>query len=338
MRLVTFETSGKFGRIRRLGALEPGTYDDPETMVIDLQIAYLASLSDQKVDPREATRLVEASVPSSMERFVAGGGASLAAARQALRFARGSPAEALVGPGGRRGLFERSEVRLLAPLAQPNSLRDFLAFEDHARAGAERRDEPLAQIWYERPLYYKGNHRSILGPDEPLPRPTFTRELDFELEVACVVGTTARDLDERAATDAIFGFTILNDWSARDVQRAEMAARLGPAKSKDFATSLGPCLVTADEIDPRRGLRMAARVNGETWGEASTAAMRWSFPDMIAYVSRGEDVWPGDVYGSGTPFGGCGLDLDRWLRPSDVVELEIEGIGVLRNRAVRPTG
>lgn len=332
MRLVTFETSGKFGRIRRLGALEPGTYDDPETMVIDLQIAYLASLSDQKVDAREATRLVEASVPSSMERFVAGGGASLAAARQALRFARGSPAEALVGPGGRRGLFERSEVRLLAPLAQPNSLRDFLAFEDHARAGAERRDEPLAQIWYERPLYYKGNHRSILGPDEPLPRPTFTRELDFELEVACVVGTTARDLDERAATDAIFGFTILNDWSARDVQRAEMAARLGPAKSKDFATSIGPCILTADEAGPHPALEMIARRNGVELCRANLADCYWTFPKMMEFVSAGEAVWPTDLYGSGTPLGGCLLDHGgHYLEPGDVVELEVERIGILRN-------
>jgi 2-keto-4-pentenoate hydratase/2-oxohepta-3-ene-1,7-dioic acid hydratase in catechol pathway len=114
-----------------------------------------------------------------------------------------------------------------------------------------------------------------------------------------------------------------------------MAMRLGPAKSKDFATSLGPCVVTADEIDPRNGLAMIARVNDEVWCEASTENMHWTFPKMIEHVSRGEDVYPGDVYGSGTPFGGCGLDLDRWLKDGDIVELEIEGIGVLRNRVVR---
>jgi 2-keto-4-pentenoate hydratase/2-oxohepta-3-ene-1,7-dioic acid hydratase in catechol pathway len=132
------------------------------------------------------------------------------------------------------------------------------------------------------------------------------------------------------AAGAIFGYTIMNDWSARDVQRAEMAMRLGPSKSKDFATSLGPCIVTADEFNPEKGLVMRASVNGETWFETSSARMFWSFPQMIAHVSRSEDVWPGDVYGSGTPFGGCGLDLDRWLQPGDLVELEIDGIGALR--------
>jgi 2-keto-4-pentenoate hydratase/2-oxohepta-3-ene-1,7-dioic acid hydratase in catechol pathway len=224
--------------------------------------------------------------------------------------------------------------RLLAPL-RPASLRDFLAFEDHAQGGARRRNEELNPAWYESPVYYKGNHRSIVAPEADLSWPAFTEKLDFELELGCVLGTLAIDLDENAAEGSIFGYTIMNDWSARDVQRAEMAMRLGPAKSKDFATSLGPCIVTADEFDPRRPHAMIARVNGEIWCEASTDAMHWTFPKMIAHVSRGESVWPADVYGSGTPFGGCGLDLDRWLRPGDVVELEVEGIGVLRNRVVR---
>lgn len=224
--------------------------------------------------------------------------------------------------------------RLLAPL-RPASLRDFLAFEDHAKGGARRRNEQLNPAWYNAPVYYKGNHRSIVGPDAELKWPSFTERLDFELELTCVVGVLALDLDEQASERAIFGYTVMNDWSARDVQRAEMSMRLGPSKSKDFATSLGPCIVTADEFDPRDAHRMIARVNGTVWCEASTADMYWTFPKMIEHVSRGEAVWPGDVYGSGTPFGGCGLDLDRWIRPGDVVELEIEGIGVLRNRIVR---
>ena len=226
------------------------------------------------------------------------------------------------------------DQRLLAPF-RPSSLRDFLAFEDHAKGGAARRGEELNPAWYRFPVYYKGNHRSIIGPDEDLAWPGFSELLDFELELACVLGARGRDLDVATAQTAVFGYTIMNDWSARDVQREEMAMRLGPAKSKDFATSLGPCIVTADELDPRDGLRMTARVNGEIWSEASTDAMYWTFPQMIAHVSRGEDVWPGDVYGSGTAFGGCGLDLDRWLQPADVVELEVEGIGVLRNSVVR---
>jgi 2-keto-4-pentenoate hydratase/2-oxohepta-3-ene-1,7-dioic acid hydratase in catechol pathway len=223
---------------------------------------------------------------------------------------------------------------LLAPL-RPASLRDFLAFEDHAKGGATRRGEELNPAWYRMPVFYKGNHRSIVGPEADIGWPSFTTKLDFELELACVIGSGGRDLDETAAERSIFGYTVMNDWSARDLQRDEMAMRLGPAKSKDFATSLGPCIVTADEIDPRLGLTMTARVNGETWCTATSAAMHWTFPKMIAYVSEGEDVFPCDVYGSGTPFGGCGLDQDRWLSPGDVVELDIERIGVLRNRVVR---
>jgi 2-keto-4-pentenoate hydratase/2-oxohepta-3-ene-1,7-dioic acid hydratase in catechol pathway len=227
------------------------------------------------------------------------------------------------------------DVEILAPL-QPASLRDFLAFEDHAKAGAARRGEDLNPAWYEIPVYYKGNHRSILGPDEPLAWPSWTEKLDFEMEVACILGARGRDLTEEEAERTIFGFTIMNDWSARDVQRAEMAMRLGPAKSKDFATSLGPCIVTADEFDPKAGLSMRARVNGETWFETSGARMHWSFAQMIAYVSRGEDVYPRDVYGSGTAFGGCGLDQDRWLPRGAIVELEIDGLGTLRTELVDP--
>jgi 2-keto-4-pentenoate hydratase/2-oxohepta-3-ene-1,7-dioic acid hydratase in catechol pathway len=215
-------------------------------------------------------------------------------------------------------------------------LRDFLAFEDHAKGGARRRNEELNSAWYRIPVYYKGNHREIVGPGEDMRWPPFTERLDFELELGCVLGARGRDLSETEGERTIAGYTIVNDWSARDVQRDEMAMRLGPAKSKDFATGLGPVLVTADDIDPRDGLRMVARVNGEVWCEASTAAMHWTFPQMIAYVSRGETVYPGDLYGSGTAYGCCGLDQDRWIAPGDIVELEIEGIGVLANRVVRP--
>jgi 2-keto-4-pentenoate hydratase/2-oxohepta-3-ene-1,7-dioic acid hydratase in catechol pathway len=270
------------------------------------------------IDSTEGSRVVDlSSLAPTVEALIEAGPGSWEAARVRATDSKGEP----LG-------------RLLAPL-RPASLRDFLAFEDHAKGGARRRKEELNPAWYEAPVYYKGNHRSILGPDADVRWPSFSERLDFELELACVLGTLEKDLTEDDAERAIFGYTIMNDWSARDVQRTEMAMRLGPSKSKDFATSLGPCIVTADEFDPRSGHRMIARVNGEVWCEASTADMHWTFPRMIAHVSRDESVWPADVYGSGTPFGGCGLDLDRWIQPGDVVELEIEGIGVLRNRIVR---
>ncbi|HEX9775010.1 MAG TPA: fumarylacetoacetate hydrolase family protein [Actinomycetota bacterium] len=252
---------------------------------------------------------------------------SAAAPTMEALIAQGLPA-AVDGPARALGA-----VRLLAPL-RPASLRDFLAFEDHAKAGAARRGEDLNPAWYDAPVYYKGNHRSILGPGEPLPWPSFSERLDFELELACVIGARGRDLSVEQARDYVFGYTIMNDWSARDVQRAEMAMRLGPAKSKDFATSLGPCIVTADEFEPWNGLSMAVRVNDETWFETTNATMHWTFEQMIAHVSRDEDVFPCDVYGSGTAHRGCGLDLDRWIARGDVVELRIDGIGTLRTPVV----
>jgi 2-keto-4-pentenoate hydratase/2-oxohepta-3-ene-1,7-dioic acid hydratase in catechol pathway len=255
--------------------------------------------------------------PTTMEALVAADPGTLDAARLALD-----------GEGAdRHGV---TDARLLVPLL-PASLRDFLAFEDHVKAGSARRGEPVPEAWYEMPVYYKGNHRSVFGPEEEIPWPPYTDELDYELEVACVLAGRGRDLDEEQAGALVLGYTLMNDWSARDVQRKEMAARLGPAKGKDFATSLGPCIVTADEVDPRR-LDLVARVDGEVWSEGSLAGARWTFPQMIAHVSQGEDVWPGDVYGSGTFGGGCGLDLGKYLWPGAMVELEADQIGILRNR------
>jgi 2-keto-4-pentenoate hydratase/2-oxohepta-3-ene-1,7-dioic acid hydratase in catechol pathway len=256
--------------------------------------------------------------PDTMEDLVAAGPAALERARQALRPLRASQR------------FAVDDALLLVPLF-PSSLRDFLAFEDHVKAGAARRGESVPEAWYEIPIYYKGNHRSVIGPDEEVPWPPFTDELDFELEVAAILGGRGRDLDAGTAAQLVFGYTLMNDWSARDIQRKEMAARLGPAKSKDFATSLGPCIVTADEFDPG-GVRLTARVDDDVWAEGSLAHAYWTFPQMIAHVSQGEEVWPGDVYGSGTFGGGCGLDLGRFLWPGAVIELEAEGIGILRNR------
>jgi 2-keto-4-pentenoate hydratase/2-oxohepta-3-ene-1,7-dioic acid hydratase in catechol pathway len=257
------------------------------------------------------------SFPSTMEALVRAGPSTLDAARDAL--ARPDIAQHVV-----------LEPRLLVPIL-PGSLRDFLAFEDHVKAGSARRGEPVPDAWYEMPVYYKGNHRAVFGPDEEVPWPPYTEELDYELEVAAVLGRGGRDLDTEASARAIFGYTLMNDWSARDIQRKEMAVRLGPAKAKDFATSLGPCIVTPDELDPR-ATRLVARVDGEVWSEGTLADARWTFPEMVAHVSQGEDVWPGDVYGSGTFAGGCGLDLGKVLWPGALVELEADGIGILRSR------
>ncbi len=224
------------------------------------------------------------------------------------------------------------DVRFLCPLDRVPSLRDFLAFEDHVKGGAERRGTDVPAYWYEAPIYYKGNHRSLLGPEDECPWPSYTDRLDFELELALVVGRRGRDVKAHDAADHIFGFTIFNDFSARDVQAKEMAAWLGPGKGKDFANAFGPCIVTTDEVGAEPDLEMICRVNGEEWGRARSSEMHWGWGDIVAHVSSDEDIYPGDVYGSGTPGGCCGLDIGRFLEEGDVVELEIEKIGVLRNR------
>lgn len=223
------------------------------------------------------------------------------------------------------------DAKFLNPLDRIESLRDFLAFEDHVKGGAERRGTTVPDYWYEAPVYYKGNHRTLIGPNDECPWPSYTSKMDFELELGMIVGTGGRDIDAGSAGRHIFGFTVFNDLSARDIQSKEMSAWLGPAKGKDFANAFGPCIVTADELGAEPDLEMICRVNGHEWGRARSSAMRWNWGDMIAHVSRDEDIFPGDVYGSGTPGGCCGLDIGRSLTPGDVVELEIEQIGVLRN-------
>jgi 2-keto-4-pentenoate hydratase/2-oxohepta-3-ene-1,7-dioic acid hydratase in catechol pathway len=223
-------------------------------------------------------------------------------------------------------------ARLLAPL-RPRSLRDFLAFEGHLKGALSRLGRPIPREWYDVPAYYKGMPDTVIGPDEEIPWPAWTDHLDHELELAAVIGREARDTPAEEAGSCIFGYTIWNDVSARDVQARELPVGMGPGKAKDWDGSnvLGPCLVTADELDAL-ALAMRVRVNGELWGEDSSANMHHTFADMIAYASRSQTVYPGEVIGSGTATAGSGLELDRRLAPGDLVELEIEGIGVLRNR------
>ncbi len=221
--------------------------------------------------------------------------------------------------------------RLLAPL-RPRSLRDFLAFEGHLQGAYRGLGREIPAEWYELPAYYKGMPDTVIGPDVEVPWPAYTDQLDHELELAAVIGQRVRDVCTEEAGGCIFGYTIWNDLSARDVQRRETPIGLGPGKAKDWDGSnvLGPCLVTADEFDASAA-RMTVRVNDELWGQSSTAEMHHSFADMIAYASQHQTLYAGEVIGSGTAAGGSGLELDRWLQEGDVVELEVEGIGILRN-------
>ncbi len=203
----------------------------------------------------------------------------------------------------------------------------------------------IPEAWYRLPIFYFSNVSEIRGPGDPVHAPRGSQELDYELEVAALIDTPVRDVDASRGEEAIGGYLILNDWSARDVQREEMTVGLGPAKGKDFATSLGPWLVTPDELaarqrDGRIHLGMVARVNGEILTEANTATMHWTFAEMIARASADVPLEPGDIIGSGTVGGGCILELGPerhpWLEPGDEVELDVEGLGRLRNTIALP--
>ena len=231
-------------------------------------------------------------------------------------------------------IYQEAEVRLLAPLPNPNSVRDFYAFEAHVKKGFEKRGEPLPPEWYEIPVYYKSGHNNIIGAGEDVRWPSFTEKFDYELELAAVIGRRGVNIKAADAGQYIAGFTVMNDFSARDIQRQEMRVRLGPAKGKDWCTALGPYLVTPDEIGDAYNLEMTARINGEEWSRGNSSTIFWKFEQMIEFVSQDDGVLPGDVIGSGTVGTGCGLELDRWLKRGDVMDLEIEKIGVLRNRVV----
>jgi 2-keto-4-pentenoate hydratase/2-oxohepta-3-ene-1,7-dioic acid hydratase in catechol pathway len=237
--------------------------------------------------------------------------------------------------------YPLADVRLRSPVPAPPAVRDFYAFESHVRNARARRNLPMIDEWYQSPVFYFSNPATVYGPDDDIPYPTATNVLDFELEVAAVVSTDGRDLAAGDVDAHLLGYTIMNDWSARDLQRREMVVGLGPAKGKDFATSLGPWIVTPDELSSRGtagryDASMTARVNGRLYSEGNWRDMHWSFHELIAYASRDSLVRAGDVIGSGTVGSGCilelGPEIHGWLRAGDIVELSIDGIGMLRNR------
>jgi fumarylacetoacetate (FAA) hydrolase len=239
-------------------------------------------------------------------------------------------------------------VTLHAPIMRPPSLRDFYAFERHVKAARANRGLEMIPDWYAVAVFYFSNHHAIIGPRDPIKRPKASRALDFELEIAVVIGKAGIDIPVSEADAYIAGYMVMNDWSARDLQMTEMKMNLGPAKGKDFATTLGPYLVTPDELADRKidrgdkgsvyDLEMIGRVSGQETSRGNWRDIQFTFAQMIERASQ--DVWlyPGDVIGSGTVGTGCLLELTKgqgpWLQAGDVVELEIERLGVIRNQVI----
>jgi len=233
------------------------------------------------------------------------------------------------------------EVRFLSPL-KPTTLRDAYAFEQHVVTANRNRGRDVPEEWYQFPVFYFTNPNAVFGPEDEVPYPPYTSAMDYELEIAAVIGKGGMDIKPEDAPSHIFGYTIFNDWSARDVQRKEMIVGLGPAKGKDFASSFGPVIVTEDSLADKAvgrpgvyDLEMTARINGREFSRGNFKDIHWSFGEILARVSECVTLNPGDVIGSGTVGTGCLLELTKfqgpWLDHGDVVELEIERIGVLRN-------
>ncbi len=320
MKLVTFVAQG----VERWGALLGGS-----AKALDLG----AALASRGLDaPRSLLAFVERS--AELETVV-----------------RACVAEADAGGAPAAHLFDAASSRLLAPLPRPPSMRDGYAFRQHVATARKNRGLEMIPEFDQFPVFYFTNHQAVTGPGDVEVEPLHLDRLDFELEAAIVIGREGRNLTAADADAHVLGLTIMNDWSARELQLQEMKLSLGPAKGKDFATSLGPWLVTLDELESARvagpsgsawDLTMTARVNGVEVSRGNLRDMTWTFAQIVERASYGVTLHPGDVIGSGTVGTGCFLELngsklthDQWLHPGDEVELSIDRLGTLANRIVR---
>jgi len=254
-----------------------------------------------------------------------------------------------------------NEVKLLAPLPNPRSFRDYIGFEQHMLNASKSFGHTVGEAWYEMPIFYFTNHHGVFGPDDAIKRPEKETKLDIELEMAVIIGKKGKDIKAENADDYIFGYTVFNDWTARAIQKHEMTVPLGPHKGKDFANAIGPCIVTKDEFEKYRcnisreshpehlampksttdrfDIKMTSKINGETICEGNYKTVHWTFPQMMERASENNvTLMPGDILGSGTVGWGSLIEnnfsVHRPLEPGDVVELEIEGIGILKNTVV----
>jgi len=338
MRLVTFKRQG----VQEIGALV-----ERDSKIIRLQAA--ERLRGGEDNPHF----------QSMLAFLRGAGEARDTALRAIDFALSQRPENIG--------IEHASVEILSPVPRPESIREFMVFEQHVINCTRRFEMPgwmasidrlvdrtlgrkatmayrKAKPWYERPVYYKGNRMNVIGDGASVTIPRYTKTFDWELEFGIFLCRQGRDIPKEKARDFIGGYTIFNDFSARDIQKREMGGRLGPAKGKDFdgGNAIGPVLVTRDEIPDPYNLAMSARINGKQVSYGHTKGMRWTFEELIAYVSQDETLYPGEFFGSGTGTVAesganqccCGLEMGRFLQAGDTVELEVEHIGKLTNHVV----
>ncbi|WP_411502372.1 fumarylacetoacetate hydrolase family protein [Brevibacillus centrosporus] len=328
MKLITYEIKTAFGITQRVGVLR-------DTEVIDLIHAYSLYLSKIKSSSR-AYETAKQIIGKDMLSFIQGGSFSLEAAKTALDFIYSTPAEEVRKNDIGEIFFSLNDVTVRVPL-QPVSIRDTLNSEVHFKNSLEVVGiSELPALFYERPYYYRTSHTSIAGPEDVIPWPSFGERLDFELEFAAIIGKKGINISAETAHEYIMGYTIFNDISIRDYQRKDMSTSMGPSKCKNFSHGniLGPCIVTSDELDPSN-IRLQARINGEVWSDSRSSDMHYSFAQLIEFISKEETLYPGEIICSGTMAFGCGLEINRYLKSNDIIELEVDGIGILRNQIIK---
>lgn len=315
MKVCTYKRSTPFGEVKRLGLLID------EKTVVDVNHLWQTEFGRQGFYAPE--KRADLFAPKSLAQFLrTHQDAAIPMLQDTLE---------LYKKNSQAG-FPLAEVKLSAPLDEIAMYRDFYAHEKHVKKGFEKRNEPVPAAWYEIPAYYKGGNTGFIGAGETIPWPAYSQQLDYELELGVVVGRDGKNVKASELKKHVFGFTILNDVSARDIQKKEMSIRLGPAKGKDWCSVMGPVIVTFDEFNYQEpNLRMTAKVNGDLWSEGMSGDSHYTWGQMIEHMSMEEWIRATDFIGSGTVGTGCGLELDKWIKPGDTVELEIERIGKLTN-------
>jgi 2-keto-4-pentenoate hydratase/2-oxohepta-3-ene-1,7-dioic acid hydratase in catechol pathway len=317
MKFARIQVNSPDGPTARLVVAQP-----EKNRVVDLVTAKRIWLERNGATRAAALRVAQAMFPSSLTAAIGLGDVLLGAANLALESAANDAS------------IDLNTVRFL-PAADPPTMRDSTAYEMHIDNMSKRFGHSFKDSFLTLPPYYKGNPTTLIAHEEEMIWPHYAKVMDFELELGLVVGKAGRNVRPEDALNYLFGVTIFNDFSARDMQKREMEAPLGPAKGKDFATAVGPWVVTRDEIDVNN-LTMVARINGEEWSRGNSSTATWTPADLIAYASQSETLTPGELIGSGTVGFGCGSELGKFPKAGDVIELEVSGIGILRNKLGQP--
>jgi 2-keto-4-pentenoate hydratase/2-oxohepta-3-ene-1,7-dioic acid hydratase in catechol pathway len=336
MKLISYDVQTALGTFTRIGALV-------DEKIIDLNNSYTALLADSG-EVNSAKRIASGIIPPDMVMFLEGGKASLDAAKQTIEYAlhRLQKDPLSLGAHGQRLSFNEKEVVWLAPVPKPHMIRDGILLLDHYKVGMERLfkitgKDQIPEASKTMPIFWKPSRSAVGAHKQDIVWPKYSTKLDYEFELGIYIGKRGKDISVENASEHIAGYTIFNDLGLRDIQPAELTLRMGPAKAKDFATSkiMGPYLVTPDEMGSVENLRLIIRVNHDTWFDGRLGNWAFTFEQFIAYVSRDEFLEVGDFFGSGPPAYSAGFEINKWIKPGDLLECEIEGLGVLSNTIVQ---